>query len=182
MNVLSCTRHTLPLGNVISQYLQAIPFALPCGKLRGMDKFERRRLRLLELRDRCGSNAELARRIGKDASYVSRLLFEEGKKGKKRIGDDIIEAVLSAFQLPHGWLDLDTSSDDGPAFIDEIKVLTKVLLYLDSYELRHDRRFNRDEKARAIIRLRSFFSKCATSSDAEIDRLLEEIGESHVNK
>ena len=39
-----------------------------------MDKYERRRLRLLRLRDQeCnGSGAELARRIGRDQSYVTR--------------------------------------------------------------------------------------------------------------
>lgn len=72
-----------------------------------MDKYEIRRLRLIQLRDeQCGGvTAELARRIEKDASYVNRVLWEEGKKGRKRIGEDIVDATEKAFKLPHGWLD-----------------------------------------------------------------------------
>lgn len=52
-----------------------------------MDKYERRRLRLLELRDdQCDrSVADLARRIDRDCSPVSRMLYVDGKAGKKRI-------------------------------------------------------------------------------------------------
>lgn len=72
-----------------------------------MDKYERRRLRLIELRDtRCGGNgADLARKIDRDPSYVTRMLYPEGKAGKKRIADDMIEVIESAFSLPRGWLD-----------------------------------------------------------------------------
>ena len=87
------------------------PGYLPPGKLadilRGMDKFERRRLRLLKLRDeRCGgSGAEVARRIGREPSYVTRMLYPEGKAGKKRIADDMMEIIEKAFELPRGWMD-----------------------------------------------------------------------------
>lgn len=79
-----------------------------------MDKYERRRLRLLRLRDeQCGgSGAALARRIDRDQSYVTRMLYPEGKRGKKRIADDMMEIVEEAFDLPRGWLDMD---DAGPA-------------------------------------------------------------------
>ena len=72
-----------------------------------MDKFERRRLRLKELIDtKCDSvNAKLARKIGRDPSYVNRMLYPAGKAGKKRIADDMIEIIQDAFDLPHGWLD-----------------------------------------------------------------------------
>ncbi len=72
-----------------------------------MDKYERRRQRLIELRDtKCGGNAaELARRIERDASYVTRMLYPEGKRGKKRIADEMIEVIEVAFGLPQGWLD-----------------------------------------------------------------------------
>lgn len=52
-----------------------------------MDKYERRRLRLLEWRDdQCNrSVADLARRIDRDCSSVSRMLYVDGKAGKKRI-------------------------------------------------------------------------------------------------
>lgn len=72
-----------------------------------MDKYERRRLRLIELREqRCGGNtAVLARKIERDPSYVTRMLYPEGKAGKKRIADDMMEIIETAFSLPRGWLD-----------------------------------------------------------------------------
>jgi hypothetical protein len=74
-----------------------------------MDKYERRRLKLLELRDRDfgRSNSALARKIGKDASYVARMLYPQGKDGRKRIGEDSVEIIEHAFQWPKGWLDSD---------------------------------------------------------------------------
>lgn len=57
----------------------------------------------MKIRDeKCaGKAAELARRIGKDPTYVTRMLYPEGKDGKKRIADEMIEAIESAFP---GWL------------------------------------------------------------------------------
>lgn len=59
-------------------------------------------LLLMEVRDKlCGGNAaELARRIGKDPTYVNRLFYPEGKAGRKGIGLEIMQAVLGAFVLP----------------------------------------------------------------------------------
>lgn len=84
----------LPGGNTYTYFLN-------------MDKYERRRLNLIKLRDeQCnGVNAELARRIGREASYVNRMFYPEGKKGKKRIGDDIKELIETEFKLQVGWLD-----------------------------------------------------------------------------
>src|ERR1700692_1487331 len=72
-----------------------------------MDKYERRRLKLLKLRDRDfgHSNSALARKIGKDASSVARMLYPLGKDGRKRIGEDLVEIIENAFQWPNGWLD-----------------------------------------------------------------------------
>ncbi len=72
-----------------------------------MDKYERRRQRLIKLRNTecAGSAAELARRINREPSYVSRMLYEEGKAGKKRIADDMMEIIETAFNLPRGWMD-----------------------------------------------------------------------------
>ncbi len=69
-----------------------------------MDKYEYRRQRLLKLRDdQCkGKSAELARKLEKDPSYVARMLYPEGKPGKKRIADEMIEHIEKAFP---GWLD-----------------------------------------------------------------------------
>lgn len=72
-----------------------------------MDKYEKRRLRLTKLRDEMcdGKASVLARRIGREPSYVSRMLYPEGKQGKKRIADDMMEVIEKAFNLPRGWLD-----------------------------------------------------------------------------
>lgn len=76
----------------------------------GMDKYERRRQNLLKIRDsECEGKASLlAERINRAPSYVSRMLYPEGKDGKKRIADDMIEIIEKAFDLPRGWLDSDT--------------------------------------------------------------------------
>lgn len=57
---------------------------------------------------RCKDNAaELARTIGKDASYVNRLLWDEEKKGAKGIGPEIMAACQKAFNLPRGFWEMD---------------------------------------------------------------------------
>lgn len=64
-----------------------------------MDKFESRRLLLQELVDGMGrgSIAAIAKKIGKEPSYVSRMLYPEGKAGKKRIGEDSAEVLTKAY-------------------------------------------------------------------------------------
>lgn len=80
-------------------------------KISTMDKYEQRRLKLIEIRDRfCnGKAAELARRIEREPSYISRMLYPEGKAGRKRIADDMMEIIENAFSLPRGWMDSITS-------------------------------------------------------------------------
>ena len=82
-----------------------------------MDKYEQRRLRLIEIRDRfCnGKASELARRIEREPSYVSRMLYPEGKSGKKRIADDMMELIEKSFNLPRGWMDMLADSKVGSA-------------------------------------------------------------------
>lgn len=72
-----------------------------------MNKYEIRRQRLLYIRDRLcnGKAVEIARKIGREPSYVSRMLYPEGKKQKKRIADGMIELIESSFDLPRGWMD-----------------------------------------------------------------------------
>ncbi|MFM0324822.1 S24 family peptidase [Caballeronia glebae] len=74
-----------------------------------MDKYERRRLRLIEVRDRlCGGGVStLAKRIGKSDSYVSRMLYEDGKSGRKRIGEDMVEHIENGFGWERGTFDSD---------------------------------------------------------------------------
>jgi hypothetical protein len=39
----------------------------------------------------------VAQKIGKDSSYVSRMLYPEGKNGMKRMGEDTVEVLQKAF-------------------------------------------------------------------------------------
>ena len=90
---------------------KSIPIGhLPASKLLiecRMDKFEIRRLNLLALlRTHCGGKAAtLADKIGRSASYVSRMLYVDGKVGKKRIGEDMRDVIEEALALPKGQLD-----------------------------------------------------------------------------
>ncbi|WP_334324357.1 S24 family peptidase [Gilliamella apicola] len=79
-----------------------------------MNKFEIRRLNLIRLKDeRCDRKVvNLARVLNKDQGYVSRLLYEEGKKHKKNIADKLVSDIESAFNLPRGWLDGLTSDNN----------------------------------------------------------------------
>ncbi len=81
-------------------------------KIAPMDKYETRRQRLLYIRDNlCGGKAvDVARTIGREPSYVSRMLYPEGKKQKKRIADEMVELIESSFNLPRGWMDGITGS------------------------------------------------------------------------
>ncbi len=80
-----------------------------------MDKYEKRRLRLMQIRDEmCGGKAvEVARKIEREPSYVSRMLYDESKKGRKRIADDMVEIIENAFSLPRGWMDGITDAGHG---------------------------------------------------------------------
>ncbi len=68
-----------------------------------MDKYEQRRAALQKLADSLGRGGitKIADKIGKQASYVSRMLYPEGKEGFKRIGEDTVDALNIAFP---GWL------------------------------------------------------------------------------
>ncbi|EDT8874392.1 hypothetical protein AAM31_004409 [Salmonella enterica subsp. enterica] len=72
-----------------------------------MDKYEFRRQQLIKIRDeKCdGKAVNVARKIGREPSYVSRMLYPEGKKGKKRIADDMVDLIEASFGLPRGWMD-----------------------------------------------------------------------------
>jgi len=57
--------------------------------------------------DACeGKIARLAEKIDRNPSYISRLLYPEGKDGARHIGDEIAEATENAFGLRKAWLDL----------------------------------------------------------------------------
>lgn len=64
-----------------------------------MDKFEKRRQALRALVDSIGRGAiaGVAKQIGIEPSYVSRLLYPENKKGCKRMGEDTALALTKAY-------------------------------------------------------------------------------------
>ena len=72
-----------------------------------MDKYEIRRQKVEELiRVRCdGVYAKFADKIERSPSYVGRMLYPEGKPGKKNISDTLIDVIEKKFNLPRGWLD-----------------------------------------------------------------------------
>ncbi|MEX3924374.1 S24 family peptidase [Paraburkholderia sp. BR10936] len=71
------------------------------------NRYERRRVRLLELRDRLcdGRNSSLAKRIGKSDSYITRMLWTDDREGRKRIGEDMVAEIEHALGVPTGTLD-----------------------------------------------------------------------------
>ena len=72
-----------------------------------MDKYEYRRQRLLELKDTAcnGTVSSLADKLGRSASYVSRMLYSEDNPNRKRIGDDMLDVIAQAFGVTKAWLD-----------------------------------------------------------------------------
>lgn len=73
-----------------------------------MDKYETRRAALRNLVDSLGRGgiSRVAEAIGKEPNYVSRMLYEENKPGRKRIGEDTAELLARAFPR---WVLLDPS-------------------------------------------------------------------------
>lgn len=73
-------------------------------------RYEERRLALKAIVDSLGrgGSAEVARRIGRQASYVNRLLYPPGKDGAKRIGDALVVAITHAYP---NWLATGAQTD-----------------------------------------------------------------------
>lgn len=72
-----------------------------------MNKFELRRQRLINLIDSVanGKIVLFAEKIEKDPSYVGRMLYSEGKRGRKNIGEDMVDHIEKMLNLPRGWFD-----------------------------------------------------------------------------
>jgi len=68
-----------------------------------MDRYETRRFALKALVDEMGrgGRATVAKQIGKEPSYLARLLYPPGKDGRKRIGDELVEAITRVYP---NWL------------------------------------------------------------------------------
>ncbi|WPG35154.1 hypothetical protein [Variovorax sp. EBFNA2] len=72
-----------------------------------MDLTEHWRQRLLELKaDLALTQAALAAKLEKSPDYVSRLLYEPGKKGRKNLGLQTLRNATKAFELQPDWFDL----------------------------------------------------------------------------
>jgi hypothetical protein len=73
-----------------------------------MDKYEYRRLRLIELmNEQCnGKPAELAKKLECADSYAARMLYPTGKPGKKRIGEDWADRICKVFNLDRSAMEL----------------------------------------------------------------------------
>ena len=101
-----------------------------------MDKYEFRRQRLIELKDEhCdGKISTLAEKLKRSHSYVSRMLFDENKPNKKRIGDDMLDVISEAFGVSKAWLDgevdvVEVSQDENIATIGLTKDEARLLEY-----------------------------------------------------
>lgn len=73
------------------------------------------RLRLVELVDHIKATRKLNQRqiaeeAGMTPDYLSRLLYEQGKKGRKNLGMDTMRRLCAAFNLPANWFDLPLKS------------------------------------------------------------------------
>lgn len=82
-----------------------------------MDKYENRRQRLAWLIENRFDNvaANFARKIERAPSYVTRMLYPKGKKGKKNIADDMLELMEDKCNLPPGWFDQRDDMSGAPA-------------------------------------------------------------------
>lgn len=72
-----------------------------------MDKFEIRRLKLIELIESKfeGSPSKLADKIGRERSYITRCKYPPTKNGAKRISDTLLTAIYENCDIPFGWMD-----------------------------------------------------------------------------
>lgn len=83
-----------------------------------MNKYEIRRKRLQQLIDERHDRKKVrfSEAHGISPSYVSRMLYPSGKKGRKRIGEDLAAQIETKEGLPSGWLSaLSESPADSPA-------------------------------------------------------------------
>lgn len=108
MYVRSCSMsHTIPTGIPNVNTYGLFTYGYSASDNPGMDKYEIRRERVERLiKDRCdGVYAKFADKIERSPSYVGRMLYPEGKPGKKNISDTLIDVIEQKFDLPRGWLD-----------------------------------------------------------------------------
>ncbi|MGY6089398.1 S24 family peptidase [Avibacterium paragallinarum] len=74
-----------------------------------MDKREHRRQKLQELINDVanGTVSEFAKLVGKEPSYISRMLYPADKPQAKPIGEKMISHICNALNIPTNWFDSD---------------------------------------------------------------------------
>lgn len=99
---------TIPEGTVKSNTHRSVYLQVPIEENHLMDNYERLQALLTKIRARfCQDvSARLAKKIGRDESYVNRLFYPKDKKGAKGIGPDIMKACRDVFDLPRGFWDM----------------------------------------------------------------------------
>lgn len=55
----------------------------------------------------CLNQTEFGAVTGIDATYISRMRYPPGKKGRKNVGPEQMARIQAAFDLPPGWFDMD---------------------------------------------------------------------------
>lgn len=85
-----------------------------------MDVFDRRRAKLKEMLTTI-SQAELSRKSGVAASYISRCLKEPDVFGYKTIGEVTARKLESGAQKFEGWMDATDEFDFSPADLEWMK-------------------------------------------------------------
>jgi transcriptional regulator with XRE-family HTH domain len=98
---------TLPVGIQARQYPEVIYLAVHDLNNAAMEREEHWRQRLLELKGGLElKQSQIAADIGVADSYVSRLLYPPGKRGRKNLGLDNLRRLCAAYALPPDWFDL----------------------------------------------------------------------------
>lgn len=87
-------------------------------------KLRQEKLRQLINKISNGNVADFARKIDKEANYVSRMLYPADKKGAKPIGEKIINDICSKLGIDHDWFD---SQEDLPEGVFNESVIIDVL-------------------------------------------------------
>lgn len=67
--------------------------------------FERRRARLQQIVDGFGTQKDLAEAVGIAETIISRMLYPEGKKNKRNIGELSVRKIEEGLGKPAGWFD-----------------------------------------------------------------------------
>ena len=79
--------------------------------------FECRRLKLKELVERFDTQKAFSEATGIDVSVISRMLYPEGKLGKRNIGEQSVRQIEDALKLARGWMDGISNENSNVSFV-----------------------------------------------------------------